>query len=219
VIQSISDFCPQGAESGVGLALQDEKGHYLFFIAGSRHYCPPGELFYAGIGGHLEPGEDWLDCAQREALEEIGTEVEILSAPDTWYIPQAGPARQVAVSDRPRPLALYEMIHPPGTPRAGEVYRIVVYQARLRSLPKRLLEDEVLAVITLTQEQVMRGLDRKPALAELLDEGARIVASAKPIDHRVRLYPLGTGRALAHVLRHMHEQPTSGTQEPEGSAN
>ena len=55
------------------------------------------------------------------------------------------------MSDRPRPLALYEMIHPPGAPRAGEVYRIVVYQARLRSLPRDLPEDEVLTVIALTR--------------------------------------------------------------------
>jgi len=219
VIQSIADFCPPGAESGVGLALQDKQGRYVFFLAGPRHYCPPGELFYAGIGGHREPGEDWLDCAQREALEEIGTEVEILSAPDTWYIHERAPARQVDVSDRPRPLALYEMIHPPGTPRVGEVYRIVVYRARLHSLPKHLLEEEVLAVITLTQQQVIRGLDRKPALSELLDEGARIVTSTKPIDGRIRMYPLGTGRALAHVLRHMQVQPTSGAAEREGGAD
>ena len=201
--QSISDFWPEGAEAGVGLALQDDEGHYLFFIAGPRHYCPPGELFYAGVGGHREPGEDWLACAHREALEEIGTDVEILSAPETWYIPQGGPAWQVEVTDQPRPLALYEMIHPPGTPRAGEVYRIVVYRARLCSLPRRLQEDEVLAIIALTREQVIRGPNRKPTLAELLDEGARMVAGAAPIDGQIRLYPLGTARALAHLLRHM----------------
>ena len=206
-MQSIADFCPQGVEAGVGLALGDDKGRYLFFIAGTRHRCPPGERFYAGIGGHREPGENWLACAHREALEEVGTDVEVLSAPETLYIPQDGSARQVELSDRPRPLALYEMIHPPDTPRVGEVYRIVVYQARLYSPPKNLPEDEVLAIIVLTQEQVIRGPERKPTLAELLDEGARIVASVQPIDSQTRLYPLGTARALAYVLRHMHGQP------------
>lgn len=200
-MQTILDFCPQGAEAGVGLALQDEKGCYLFFIAGTRHHCPPGERFYAGIGGHREPGEDWPACAHREALEEIGTDVEILSAPETWYIPQDRPARQVEIGDRPRPLALYEMIHPPDTPRAGELYRIVIYQARLCGPPQDLPPDEVLGVIALTAEQVIQGLKRKPMLAELLDEGARIVAGGEAVDQQSRLYPLGTAKALASVLR------------------
>jgi 8-oxo-dGTP pyrophosphatase MutT (NUDIX family) len=205
VIRSISDFCPEGAEAGVGLALQDDEGQYLFSIAGPRHHCPPGELFYAGIGGHLEPGEDWLACAHREALEEVGMDVDILSVPMTWYVPQSSPARQVEVTDRPRPLALYEMIHPAGTPRAGELYRIVVYQARLSGLPSRLQEDEVLAVITLTREQVIRSRERKPTVAKLLDEGARIVASTGPVDGHARLYPLGTALALAYLLPHVQE--------------
>jgi 8-oxo-dGTP pyrophosphatase MutT (NUDIX family) len=207
MMQSIADFYPQGAESGVGLALQDDEGRYLFFVAGTRHYCPPGERFYAGIGGHREEGEDWLACAHRETLEEVGTDVDILPSPFTWYIPHRLPARQVEVGDRPRPLALYEMIHPSGTPRAGKVYRIVVYQARLRGLPRDLPEDEVLAIIAMTQQQVIRGPERKPTLAQLLDEGARIVASVGSLDAEARLYPLGTASALAYVLRHVASQP------------
>ncbi len=93
-IRAIADWVPASAESGVGLALQDEQGRYLFFLAGTRHRCPPGELFYAGIGGHREPGEDWLACAQREANEQVGTGIEIMSAPATWYVPHGAAARQ-----------------------------------------------------------------------------------------------------------------------------
>ncbi len=217
-MQSIADFCPRGAEAGVGLALQDDERRYFFFIAGTRHHCLPGERFYAGVGGHREEGEDWLACAHRETLEEVGTDVDILPSPLIWYIPHRRPARQVEVSDRPRPLALYEMIHPPGTPRAGEVYRIVVYQARLRSLPRDLPEDEVLAIIALTPEQVIRGLERKPTLAELLDEGARIVTSARPLDAETCLYPLGTASALAYVLRHVQSQPPPAPACPLGAS-
>jgi 8-oxo-dGTP pyrophosphatase MutT (NUDIX family) len=201
MIRSIADFCPEGAEAGVGLAVQDDEGRYLFFVAGLRHHCPPGERFYAGIGGHREPGEDWLACAHREALEEVGMDVEILSAPTTWHLPQHGPAQQVALTDRPRPLALYEMIHPPGTPRAGALYRIVVYRARLCGRPQDLPEDEVLAVLALTEGQVLRGPERKPTLAELQDDGAQVVAGGERLHDETRLYPLGTARALAEVLR------------------
>jgi 8-oxo-dGTP pyrophosphatase MutT (NUDIX family) len=210
MMDSITAFCPPGAESGVGLALQDVQGRYLFVIAGPRHHCPPGELFYAGIGGHREEGESWLACARREAQEEVGTDIEILSAPATWHIPRQGPARQVEVTDRPRPLALYEMLHPPGTPRAGKVYRIVVYRAQLLGPPDDLLEYEVLAIIALTKEQVIRGPQRKPTLAQLRNEGAQLVASAGPLTDHTRLYPLGTASALALVLGHKQPQPGGG---------
>jgi 8-oxo-dGTP pyrophosphatase MutT (NUDIX family) len=202
MIETIADFAPQGVEAGVGLALQDESQRYLFFLAGSRHTYPPGDVFYAGIGGHLEAGEDWMTCAQREAVEEIGTQVEIIPASVTWYIPHQGPVGQVKLSDRPRPFALYEMIHPPQTPRAGEIYRIVIYTARLHAKPKDLPPEEVLGVIALTVNQVIRGPERKPSLAELLEEGASLLAGEERVDFNVRLYPLGTASALAHIFRH-----------------
>lgn len=83
-----------------------------------------------------------------------------------------------------------------------------MYQARLCSLPANLQEDEVLASIALTRAQVIQGPGRKPTLAELLGEGARIVASVAPIDSQTRLYPLGTAHALAHVLRQTPFSPS-----------
>ena len=217
VFTAIADFVPDDAEAGVGLALQEDGGRYLFFLAGTRHYCPPGELFYAGIGGHREAGEDWLACAQREANEEVGTDVGILSAPTTWYVPHDGPVQQLDAGmplipvDRPRPFAFYEMIHPPGTPRAGELYRIVIYRARLCGPPRDLPPDEVLGVIALTEEQVIRGLEREPTLSELITEGARIVACGEMVDPQICLYPLGTARALALLLRHAADSPRAQT--------
>ncbi len=208
MIRTIADFAPDGTESGVGLVLQDAGDRYLFFLAGTRHRRPPGQLFYAGIGGHREAGEDWLICAHREAKEEVGTDIDILPALVTWYVPQQGSVQQVEVSDRPRPLALYEMIHPPDTPRAGELYRIVIFKARLRGEPRDLPPDEVQGVIALTEEQVAQGLERKHLLAELLDEGASLIAGEERIDSQVRLYPLGTARALAHLLRQVGKAQT-----------
>ena len=217
MIKTIVDFVPDNVEAGVGLALQDEEGRYLFFLAGKRHRCPPGELFYAGIGGHREEGEEWLMCAHREAHEEIGTVVEILSAPITWYIPQHDSIRPLEVTDRPRPLAFYEMIHPPGTTRAGELYRIVIYEARLHDFPKGLPQEELQGIIALTAEQVTRGPERKPTLAELMDEGASIVAGGGTIDRQVRVYPIGTAMALAHVLRHAISRSHAGAWERGGT--
>jgi hypothetical protein len=95
------------------------------------------------------------------------------------------------------------MIHPPGTPRAGELYRIVIYKAHLPDKPKDLPPDEVQGVIALTERQVIRGLEGRPTLSELLDEGAWLVVGEEHVDLQVRLYPLGTARALARVLCHI----------------
>jgi 8-oxo-dGTP pyrophosphatase MutT (NUDIX family) len=206
MIRAIADFAPEGTEAGVGLVLQDDSERYLFFWAGTRHRCLPGELFYAGIGGHREAGEDWVSCAQREAKEEIGTEVDLVPALVTWYVPEQGSIQRVEVSDQPRPFALHEMVHPPGTLRAGELYRIVIYKAHLHDKPRDLPADEVQGVIALTEEQVIRGLESRPTLAELLDEGAWLVTGEEYLDLQVRLYPLGTARALAHVLGHVRRE-------------
>lgn len=197
----IDELVPEGAESGVGLALQDSRGRYIFFLAGTKFTCPPGELFYAGIGGHMEEDESWMECAHREATEEIGVDVELLPSDDTWVVASDGEARRTVVSDELRPMALYRMIHPEGTPHAGETYHIVIYRAALLEPPSEMPIEEVRGVIALTREQVIQGPNRKPSISQLINEGAEIVSLAKPVDMNTRVYPIGTASALAAVLR------------------
>ena len=196
----IDDLIPEGAETGVGLALRDRQGRYLFFLAGTKFDCPPGELFYAGIGGHVEEGESWVECAHREAIEEIGADIELLSADNTWIVSSSGETGQVAVFDQPRPFALYRMAHLEGSPRAGDTYHIVIYSSALREPPGEMPIEEIRGVIALTREQVVKGPNRRPSLSELISEGAEVIATAKSLDFDTVVYPIGTAAALASVL-------------------
>lgn len=166
MISSIEDFTRNSMESGVGLSLQNDDGLYLFFLAGTRHqkYCPPGELFYGGIGGHREEGENLLACAHREANEEIGTDIDILSSSVTWYVSPDFKVTQLEVKDKPQPYALYKHVYPPEISRVSRYYHIVIYNARLIGVPGDLPQDELQGVIGLTADQLVYYLDRKPTL-------------------------------------------------------
>lgn len=204
---AIDDLVPVGAEAGVGLALQDHSGRYLFVLAGTRFGCPPGELFYAGIGGHREKAETWPACAHREAKEEIGADIALLSAEKTWHLPRGSPRTCLSLSDCPRPLAVYEMEHPAGTPRAGKLYHLVIYLARLRGEPRGLAPEEVRGVIALTAAQVVQGGRSQSTLAAILEGGAAVIAGGESVSRQVCLYPIGTAQALALVLESSADLP------------
>ena len=159
------------------------------------------DIFYAGIGGHLEEGEDFVTCAKREVKEELDTDIELLSSEATWHIHTDDKIDKIEVEDLPKPLALYDMIHIKGTPKAGKLYKIVIFNAKLNSKPEKLQKYELGGVIALTKEQVVKNVNRKPTLKELINEGASIVAGCHHLDiNKVRLYPIGTAKALGYIL-------------------
>ncbi len=146
---SIEDFIPEGAECGASLALLNE-GRLVFAIAGTKFKCPPGELFYMGIGGHRLDGEDLPDCAIREAREELGASVDLVDSEETWLISANHEASRLELSDQVRPLSLFLMKTKDRTDNDSGTYYIAIYQASLQEMPSLLQEDEVRAVIALT---------------------------------------------------------------------
>ncbi|KAK0762360.1 hypothetical protein N5P37_005173 [Trichoderma harzianum] len=57
---------------GVTAVIQNAEGKFLCSIRKGSH----GQGTWQFPGGHLEPGEELLDCGARETLEETGLEVE-----------------------------------------------------------------------------------------------------------------------------------------------
>jgi hypothetical protein len=187
-------------ESGTGLVLRDGNGRYLFALAGTRFACAPGELFYCGVGGHREEGEDWEACASREACEEIGTAVRLLSSDSTWYVPTGRDPERVRVQSSPAPRAVYEM--PPLRDAASTAlpYTLVIFEAELLGPPVPNMV-EVRALIALTREQVIAGLTRRLSIGRLVAEGAAMVGAAEEVNIDLRCYPVGTAVALGRILQ------------------
>ena len=199
-MKSLDDFVPQGKESGSSVALWSD-GRLLFALAGTRFECPPGEMFYMGLGGHRLADEDWAACALREVREEIGAEVDLIDSPDTWLVSTDRVDSRIEVSDHPRPLALFEMISS-GPDEIRGTYHIAVYEANLRDQSLELSIEEVRAVLALTPDQVIRGPETRPTLRELIDDGALVMTTVTGLDVDTCVFPIGSAQALAHVLRH-----------------
>ncbi len=194
----LADIIPAGAETGAGLALE-HRGKYLFMLAGRRYGRSGEATFFAGIGGHCEPGEAWPECARREAREELRVEVALVPAGRTAYIGRQAAPRWVEVDDGPRPLAVYELWNPPDAPwnksGRGHVYYVVIYAARLEDAVQPAVGD-VDAILWLSAEQVARTAHEPVTLEALLDGGAEMAASG-PIPRHWAVRPQGTAQALA----------------------
>lgn len=198
ILLKILDYIPSNAEIGVGLALRLRMDEYIFFLPGARHINSSclNELFYAGVGGHLEEGENFLECGRREAYEEIGLSIDYESSHNTVYIDFNKKIRTIEVEENIKPLAIFEMIHPKGSPREGRIYHIVIFKALLEIEPHYFQHDEVSGVIIMNKDQVRKG-NRRATIQQLINEGARIIGPR--INNDTILYPIGTAEALTYI--------------------
>ncbi len=198
--KSISEISALCSETGVGLVLKNENGKFIFGIAGTRERCSPGELFYGGIGGRKKEEETWVECAHREASEEAGTAIELISASEFLIVDRCLRIAPAKINDTPKPLAFYEMAFPASHPRYGITYGIIIYQAIMKEKPRITSECEYRAFIALTPQQVIKGIKLKRSVERLLSEGAELPAAAPSLDLKTKIYPTGTAAALAAIL-------------------
>ena len=82
LLYKLSDYIKESTETGVGLALKYTDEKYLFFLPGKKYENMKNNIFYAGIGGHLEEGKDFVTCAKREVKEELEADIQLISSPN-----------------------------------------------------------------------------------------------------------------------------------------
>ena len=199
----LDDLIPYDSEKGAGLLIKTGP-HYIFQVSGEKHGVPGGEKFFSGIGGHVEAGESFIEAAIREAVEEIGTEVELFNSEKTYYLKHTGQINELSLDEEITPLMIYEMVHPMGTPKAGKLYYIVIFIAELKGDIGELDPREVSAVLGLKKEQIAEYVDKKVSIEKILEQGG-VVLRGK-ISAGTKLFPLGTAAAFGKVLRFLSQR-------------
>ena len=193
----LGDLIPAQETTGSSLIVQ-EKGNYLFAL--ERDARGATTVYYYGLGGNKREGETWTGCAEREALEEMGTRIELLSSKATYYMNRYGELEEIGVEEEVVPLLLFEMPFPAEAfwnPRNEEwIYYIVAYRARLCQAATPL---DVEGLISLSEAQIRQTAEGEARLGNLLDDGARLWEK-EPIAREAKLTPVGTAWALSRLL-------------------
>ncbi|RAM58545.1 NUDIX domain-containing protein [Mesotoga sp.] len=196
---SINSLIPDNSEKGTGLILE-YRDLYLFQVSGRKHRTETGERFFAGIGGHCEEGEGFIQAAKREAVEETGKTVEITHSARTDIVQSNGGVVDTIELPSPAPRMIYKMLdRRKSLPEKGP-YFIACFNAYFTDdAPFELDPEEVSALIAIPEELLCGSLERKIGLEDILSSGGEIVAGY--LEASTMLFPLGTAVALANLLK------------------
>ena len=171
--------------------------HYrgrLLFAVGKEAFWKTEDgaltITYTGVGGKLEQGEGFVESTHREAVEELGTEVCLLSAKTTLvYDFDAHTKYFVALHDPVNPAIVYTK-----TLNERDTLGVCTYLATLNGEPKP--SREVPALLLLSEEQLSEDI----TLTKLLENGALIIEQ-RPIPRNAVMKPFGTATILRNVSK------------------
>lgn len=178
----------------VGVAAIIKSGPFLVLEIQKPHkwvHTPLALRVGAGcIGGAMENGESPIDALQRESVEEIGINIEVLSAGATLLWTRSGTLQQIDWPyGAPRPALLWEV-----DPEFGKG-RVAVYLGTAIGEPK---PGDLPALLLLRPELVHDLLGDEWSLQRILDAGGTIRAG-QPVPLQALIQPRGT----VAVLREM----------------
>jgi 8-oxo-dGTP pyrophosphatase MutT (NUDIX family) len=197
----IEQLGPPGADHSTGLILRWQN-RLLFAVLPAHLWqnTQRGTLaHFVGIGGHLEAGERWDEAVRREAREEAGVEIDLLSPAETWLLRDDGTVRDITAelawpgAGAPRPLLIWSATLRVGDPAYAQPRHYVnaVFEAALGEDQAPYSAAEMQAILAITEAQLHQAACQPVPLGTLLSGGARIWTSA-PIPHTTLMAPRGT---------------------------
>lgn len=143
---------------------------------------------FVGIGGHLEPGEQWHQAVVREAQEEANCLISLGDSAVTYFCCEGQTPRPISYRwDEPyHPLLVWTATF---DLRRGTVTLLnAVFRAAALTRPTP--GAEIKGLLLLDQETLVHAYQAPRPLAELLDRGAQVIGETPPPD--TLLAPGGT---------------------------
>jgi ADP-ribose pyrophosphatase YjhB (NUDIX family) len=162
----------------------------LLLTLDREHAPADGVIRVGGVGGGQEPGETIVQCALREAREELSVDVELVSAART-YIDYSSGSRNLRIArctDEIRPFVFWSVPrrdpkpYAPGLP-AGRMLYGAMYLAR----PRGELEPGDVEALLLAPPSGWPLVERMATIAEALEDGCRLLERVA-LPHALRLW-------------------------------
>jgi 8-oxo-dGTP pyrophosphatase MutT (NUDIX family) len=170
----------------------------------------PHAQAFVGIGGHLDPGENWSQAVTREAQEEACCPISLGDSPITYWCQPATAPRTIAYrwAEACRPLlvwtAVFKLRRGPERKRVPVTIVSTVFRAAALNRPAP--NAEITALLLMDQETLLHTYTAPQPVGELLARGAQIIG-APPAPHTL-LAPGGSAYFYAQWLAWQEERPT-----------
>ncbi|MHB0885299.1 MAG: NUDIX domain-containing protein [Bacillota bacterium] len=188
------DLRPLAPGGRVSTGLLGWHAGRLVFAASRRKYWEHDAngrplVSLIGVGGGQEPGESLPDSVRREAIEETGSEVELVPGTATIACFEDGRLEEwPAQPDEPTPVLVWQRaihwLEESWGPRPL-AYATAVYEGRFLKEPAPAAETPGLVFIA--EEQLLSLRDGPRPLAELVAEGATVRWPEEPVGCLVNL--------------------------------
>ena len=157
-------------------------------------------LPFGGIGGKLEPGELPAASLHREALEEVGSDVEIIDNKGEVIMMDADSINKIILStdipNEPLPSIIFRS--PRAEPGRKPITNVLIYFGKFTSADIKPLDDP--ALIELDQKLLLAMVDKPMTVKEFQQAGGKITSRIELPENGV-LKPIGTAVAAARCMK------------------
>jgi len=195
----------QDPQTDLGTGLLITCGFGFCFVLKQPHRWGKTEegtpiLPFGGIGGKVEEGELPADSLHREAIEEVGSDVEIAKHGNETILMDSDSIQQISLAtDLPNePLPIIIVRSPRAEAGRKPFTNVLIYAGKFTSSKIRPIDDP--ALIELNGELLLRLMEKPMSVKEFQEAGGKITARIDLPNNGI-LKPIGTAIAAARCLK------------------